>query len=139
MPSPNRSMPRKTKTPSERGRASRRKGKNGELEIAHLFQEHGIPARTGRQYSGDPDAPDVLLPKEIRELLHIEVKRCETYQWKSWFATLEEDRGDYPGVLFFRQSGEPWRVVIDAEFFLKLFVNYIPDRLWRRWVLGEER
>jgi Holliday junction resolvase len=52
---------------------SKRKGKEGEREFAHLCQTFGFQARRGQQYRGGPDSPDVVgLP-----FLHVEVKRRE--------------------------------------------------------------
>ena len=38
---------------------SRRKGKEGELEVARILRDHGYDSRRGVQYSGSPDSPDV--------------------------------------------------------------------------------
>ena len=34
------------------GSRSRNKGKRGELELAHVLQEHGFDARRGQQFAG---------------------------------------------------------------------------------------
>ena len=126
------------KTPSQRAKASQSKGKRGELEIAHLYQEYGIPATTGRQHSGSPDSPDILMPKEIRNLVHNEVKRCETLHIRKWLKQVEDEVDEgVPYVLFFRQKGEPWRVVIDARFFIRLFCGLISSKLLDRWAVEE--
>ena len=52
---------------------SRRKGKEGELELAKKLREYGYGCRRGQQYSGANGDADVIgLPG-----IHIECKRVE--------------------------------------------------------------
>lgn len=108
-----------TKTKQEIGRSSKRKGKNGELEVANLLKKFGYNARRSSQYCGNTgDAPDVRvegLP------LHIEVKRTERFSWKYYTQAVNDSKasGETP-VIFYRRSYAPWMVILSAEDFLQL-------------------
>ena len=108
-----------TKTKQEIGRSSKRKGKNGELEVANLLKKFGYNARRSSQYCGNiGDAPDVRvegLP------LHIEVKRTERFSWKYYTQAVNDSKasGETP-VIFYRRSYAPWMVILSAEDFLQL-------------------
>lgn len=120
----------KSKTSSEQGRASRRKGKTGELEVAKLFAAVGIPARRGQQYAGDIEAPDVVVSQEYRDLIDVEVKRTERLKLTEWMRQQREDTDNSGnGVIFHRRNLEEWNVILPAEFFLKIFKVYADDIL----------
>lgn len=98
---------------------SKHKGKIGELEIVNLLKKFGFNARRSVQYCGRTgDAPDVVvegLP------LHIEVKRTERFSWKYYTQAVNDSKasGKTP-VVFYRQSYQPWMVLLSAEDFLEL-------------------
>ena len=98
------------------GKISRNKGKRGELELAHFLTDHGFESRRGRQYSGDPSAPDVIstLP------LHIECKRTETLSAYKALEQAEADAGGKPVAVFHRRNKKPWITILLADEFLKL-------------------
>lgn len=61
----------KQSDPHKRGRASRTKGKNAELELVHILRDfYGYPVRRGKVFYHESDV--VGLPG-----IHIEVKRRE--------------------------------------------------------------
>ena len=97
------------------GASSRRKGKNGELEIAALLRSHGVPARRGRQFAGGPNSPDVIGLDGV----HVEVKRCELLRlWPALEQARREAReGDLASV-WHRSNGREWVVILSAEDFL---------------------
>ena len=102
---------------------SRQKGKRGELEVAHILQEHGFSARRTAQYCGNTgDAADVTgLPG-----YHLEVKRCETTKIWDWIQQAERDHkeGEIPLVVF-RKSREAWQVCFSLENFLNLLKSTV--------------
>lgn len=108
-----------TKTKQEIGKASRNKGKRGELEVANLLKKYGFDAHRSVQYCGRTgDAPDVVvegLP------LHIEVKRTERFSWKYYAQAVNDSKasGKTP-VVFYRPSYAPWMVILSAKDFLEL-------------------
>ena len=96
---------------------SRRKGKNGELEVAKILREHGYDARRGQQYKGGGDSPDVIgIPG-----FHLEVKRVEQLRLKSAIDQSKRDAadGEVP-VVVHRKSREPWFVTLSFEDFLNI-------------------
>jgi Holliday junction resolvase len=98
------------------GKSSLDKGKRGERELAAYLNERGFESRRGRQYSGDPSAPDVIstLP------LHIECKRTEALSLYPVVEKAQADAGDQPVVVFHRKNNKPWLTIMKAEDFLKL-------------------
>lgn len=94
----------------------KRKGANGERELAHYLTERGFPSRRGRQYSGDPTAPDV-----ISELpLHIEAKRTERLSVYAAMDQAATDSGDKPPLVCHRRNGREWLAVMRLDDLLTL-------------------
>lgn len=114
-------MATKTKSKSNIGRSSKRKGKIGELEVVNLLKAAGYNAHRSVQYCGATgDVPDVVvegLP------LHIEVKRVERLNLKQAYQQAVHDskkNGNNVPVIFHRLSYQPWMVTLSAEDFLEL-------------------
>ena len=104
---------------------SKQKGKRGELEAVHFLNELGFQTRRTAQYCGNTgEAADVT----GIEGLHIEVKRCEAVHFKEWTHQAERDCGGKIPVVMTRQNGEPWRVILRAEDFFKMWREYEIDR-----------
>lgn len=115
-------MATKTKSKSDIGRSSKRKGKIGELEVVNLLKAADFNAHRSVQYCGATgDAPDVVvegLP------LHIEVKRVERLNLKQAYQQAVHDSKangniEIP-VVFHRKSRQPWMVMLSADDFLTL-------------------
>ena len=107
---------------------SKRKGKSGELEVAHILRDFGFTeARRSAQYCGNTgDAADVVgIPG-----FHLEVKRCETVRIWEWIAQAKRDHkdGEIP-IVVFRRSREKWQVCIELDEFLKLLKTEKPTGL----------
>ena len=105
------------------GRASKRKGKTGELECAKLFRDNGYDVHRTVQYNGrsEKGAPDL---RGI-EGLHIEVKRVEKLNIENAIAQTTRDHA--PGTLrtvFHRKNNHEWLVTMPAEDWFKLFHQY---------------
>lgn len=97
---------------------SRTKGKQGELEIAHLLKDHGIEARRGQQFSGSPDSPDVVADMPG---IHIEVKRVESFNLRKAMEQAERDADGKTPVVFQRGNRQRWVTVLYLEDFLRLY------------------
>lgn len=115
-------MATKTKSKTDIGRSSKRKGKIGELEVVNLLKAAGYNTHRSVQYCGATgDAPDVVvegLP------LHIEVKRVERLNLKQAYQQAVHDskangNNEIP-VVFHRRSRQPWMVSLSVEDFLEL-------------------
>jgi Holliday junction resolvase len=95
---------------------SRAKGANGEREFRDFLRSQGFSAdRDGR------------LDWDLRHNvpgIHFEVKRRETLDLYGALAQAERDAlchvPPVEPVVVFRRSHHPWRVIVDAEFFLGL-------------------
>jgi len=92
---------------------SRRKGKEGEIELAHeLERVFGIETRRGQQFSGTADSPDIvhLIPH-----VHIECKRVEALQLMPAVNQAIADAGDNVPVVMHRKNNQPWLVTVRLD------------------------
>lgn len=100
------------------GRASRDKGKRGELEIAHILQEYGYPARRSVQYNGWQGEADVI----GLEGIHIEVKRVERLNIEEAMAQSRRDaKNDEIPVVFHRRNNRGWLATLPLVDFIKIY------------------
>ena len=100
----------------------KRKGKEGELELAHKLKEYGYDAKRSVQYNGKDGQADVLgLPH-----IHIECKRVEKLNIYDAIAQAKRDakNGDFPTV-FHRKNRCNWLVTMELDEFMKLYEGYI--------------
>ena len=98
----------------------RRKGKVGELELCQALAVLGHDAyRTAPMQAGGVGWGDIAVPS--MPSLHFEVKRQERLMIPQWVRQAEADAsmGRIP-VVAFRQSREPWRVVLRLDHFVEL-------------------
>lgn len=101
------------------GRRSQRKGRAGELELAHILQEHGYGVEAGRSQSYG----------EVSDLsglsgVHIECKRVERLNISQAMEQAERDAERFQdGVpaVFHRRNREPWLVTQRLDDWLALF------------------
>ena len=107
------------------GRASQRKGRNGEIELANLLNEYGIPARPGNPMSYGK-TPDIVGIHQI----HAEVKRTEKTHLNAWIAQATEDAekfGDGAPTIFHRMSRQPWLVTMKLKDWVRLYKKGLDD------------
>ncbi len=116
-----------TKTKKEIGKASRNKGKRGELEIANLLKAAGFEKaqRTAQCKGKTGQAGDV----EGLPGIHIEVKRVERLNLKAAYQqaihdSKENSNNEIP-TIFHRQSHQPWMVTLSLSDFLKVYKGEI--------------
>lgn len=104
---------------------SKRKGKDGELEIARYFRAQGYDAHRGQQYHGGADSPDVVgVP-----FLHIEVKRTEKTALYDWIAQAKRDAGaDRVPVVVHRKNDCEWLAIMPLDEFMKIYKAYEAER-----------
>ena len=103
------------------GKASREKGKRGELEVAHIMQSYGYDAKRGQQYCGmQGDADVVGVPG-----LHLEIKRVKTLRLDDAMEQSIRDarEGEIP-VVIHRKDKQPWRVTLSLEDFMKFYTAW---------------
>ena len=99
------------------GRKSKRKGANGERELAKILTDAGYPSRRGCQHNGKDIADVVGLPN-----IRIEVKRQERL---SIYPAVEQAINDsepleLPAV-FHRQNNKDWLVTMPLNDWLLLY------------------
>ena len=107
---------------------SRQKGKRGELELAHLLQEYGIPARRGQQYAGANGDADVVGLQGY----HIECKRVEKLNlYKAMKQSETDAKPSETPIVCHRTDRQEWLVTLRLPDFLRLCgysVNKQQDR-----------
>ena len=99
----------------------KRKGKTGELELAHKLKEYGYAAARSVQYNGKDGQADVLgLPH-----IHIECKRVEKLNIYDAIDQAKRDAkdGDKPTV-FHRKNRCNWLVTMELDEFMELYKGY---------------
>mgnify|MGYP002563868983 CR=1 FL=1 len=97
---------------------SKRKGADGERELASKLREYGYNARRGQQYCGaNGDADVVGLPG-----IHIECKRVEKLNIYDAISQAKADskEGELPSV-FHRKNNCEWLVTMPLEEWIKLY------------------
>lgn len=102
----------------------KRKGKNGELELARKFREYGYNTRRSVQYNGKEEEgqADLLgLPG-----IHIECKRTEKL---SLYDAVDQAKRDNEGknkipVVFHRKNYCEWLAIMPLDEFMKLYREF---------------
>ena len=97
---------------------SRRKGAEGERELAGKLREYGYDSRRGQQYCGaNGDADVVGLPG-----VHIECKRVEKINLYDAMAQSVHDakEGEVPAV-FHRKNRCEWLVTLRFDDFMRMY------------------
>ena len=101
------------------GKASQRKGADGERELAAVLREYGDEIKRGGSMSFG-EVPDLVgLPG-----VHIEVKRCEQVRLSEWMQQAERDSQHFKDGLpavFHRRSREVWRVTMNLADFMRIY------------------
>lgn len=96
---------------------SRASGKRGELMVAELLREHGIPARRGQQFSGGGNSPDVV--HGLDPVLHIEVKWQNRLLLDDWYDQAVVDGSYRVPVVIHRKKAKgvklPWLATLSLR------------------------
>ena len=100
----------------------KRKGKEGELELAKQLREYGFDCRRSQQFCGKGgESADVIgLPH-----IHIECKRCESLNIDNALNQAINDckSGSIPAV-FHRKNKTKWKVTLGLDDFMKIYGEY---------------
>jgi Holliday junction resolvase len=100
------------------GMMSKRKGAEGERELARFLTDRGFPARRGQQYSGSPDSPDVVCPSLP---FHFEAKRTEKLRLRESMQQAIDDAGpDSVPVVAHKANRKEWLAVMRLSDLLAL-------------------
>ena len=96
---------------------SRRKGAEGERELAKILKEYGYDTRRGQQYCGSNGDADVVGVPGI----HIECKRVERLDI---YAAMDQSKSDARfeeiPVVMHRKNGKKWLVTMELPEFMML-------------------
>lgn len=97
---------------------SRRKGKSGELELVHKFNEYGFNCRRGQQYCGANGDPDVIgLPG-----IHVECKRVEKLNlYNAMLQAKGDAREEELPAVFHRRNNCGWLVTMELDDWMKIY------------------
>lgn len=106
------------------GKASREKGKRGEREAASFLRGNwGLDAKRGRQYQGGDESPDV---KHSMDGVLVEVKRTERLELYPSVEQAQDDAGlEERGIVLHRRNGKPWLLIMHAQDFPLVVVDYL--------------
>lgn len=103
---------KKKQTPRRRIN-SRDKGCRGEREAAQeIARIFGVPARRGRQYSGDPEAPDI---RTAIQGIHFEVKRCEKLRVYAAVEQAIRDAGSNLPIVLHKANRRDWLAILRLD------------------------
>lgn len=106
---------------------SKRKGKQGELELVRKLKEYGYDVRRSVQYNGkeeDGQADLVGMPG-----IHIECKRTEALKL---YDAINQAKRDSEGkdelpVVFHRRNNCEWLTILPLDCFVELYREYASD------------
>ena len=98
----------------------KRKGKDGENELARVLRLYGYDTRRGQQFHGGPDSPDVLgLPG-----IHIECKRVEKLNLYDAIAQSKADAGEDIPVVMHRKNRSKWLVTMELKDWIEIYKEW---------------
>lgn len=109
---------------------SRTSGKRGELMVAELLRQNGIPARRGQQFSGGSNSPDIV--HALGKVIHIEVKWQNRLLLDDWYDQAMADGGYRIPVIIHRRKGRgskapPWSATTSLRDLAMLMGNRQPE------------
>lgn len=99
---------------------SKRKGNEGERELARKLKEYGYGCRRGQQFCGADGSADVIgLPG-----IHIECKRVERLNlYEAMTQAAHDAREKETPAVFHRRNRCEWLVTLKLDDFMKLYGN----------------
>jgi Holliday junction resolvase len=103
---------------------SRAKGCVGEREWRDELRKHGYQARRGQQFSGHPDAPDVVSELDF----HFEVKRVQNLNVAKAVDQAMKDSGGKQVAVAHRKNNQPWLVTMLADAWFELIKRVHPPK-----------
>lgn len=97
---------------------SKRKGSDGERELANILKKYGYESRRGQQYCGSNGDADVIgLPG-----IHIECKRVERLNIYDAIKQAKSDmKEDELPAVFHRKNRKEWLVTLPLDAFMEIY------------------
>lgn len=117
---------------------SKRKGKDGELELAKKLREYGYDVRRSVQYNGkaeDGQADLLGLPG-----IHVECKRTEALRLYDAVDQAKRDSADTDElpVVFHRKNNCEWLAIMPLDAFMKIYQEYESSIALKEGVSNEQ-
>jgi Holliday junction resolvase len=100
------------------GRASRRKGAEGELEVVKLAKAHGFTAARTRSGGGQALSDIAGIPG-----FAVESKRTEVESVRKWFEQAADNCGNDIPVVAHRKNKTPWLATLELDELLALIAR----------------
>lgn len=107
----------------DQGRASRNKGKRGELELVHYLRDRGFEVRRGKVFYGESDLVGL-------DGIHVEAKRTEKLNiHKAMEQSVAEaqKKGDGIPVVMFRRNRGRWMVCSFLDDWLEMYGVWVNE------------
>lgn len=102
---------------------SKRKGANGERELARKLNEHGFGTRRSVQYNGKAEEGQADLVG--LDGIHIESKRVERLNIYDAMAQAKHDaKADELPTVFHRKNNAKWLVTMELDDWMRLYKEY---------------
>jgi Holliday junction resolvase len=100
---------------------SRRKGAEGERELAKVLRQYGYESRRGQQYSGaNGDADVVGLPG-----IHIECNRVEKLNlYDAMSQAISDAKADEIPAVFHRKNRCEWLITMKLKDFMEIYPEW---------------
>lgn len=113
---------------------SKRKGAEGERELASKLKEYGYTCRRGQQYNG-LDGEDVV----GLDYIHIECKRVQALNIDEAMEQAKRDtkENQLPAV-FHRKNNKKWKVTMELDDWIKLYDEYFSGRKIEEYANGKD-
>lgn len=99
---------------------SRAKGCRGEREWRDFLRSKGLTARRGQQFSGCPEAPDVICEDLCHKAFHAEVKKEQQFKGYQWLDQAKSESGGKVPYVAWRRDHKDWMILLSAEDFIQL-------------------
>lgn len=101
---------------------SKKKGAQGERELAKILSEYGYECRRTQQFCGNTGQADDVVGLDY---IHIECKRVEKLNIYEAMKQANEDTKDnnFPTV-FHRKNNKKWLVTMELDTWIKLYNEY---------------
>ncbi len=102
---------------------SRRKGADGERELAEVLRNHGYTeAKRGQQFCGINGNADVI---DALPHIHIECKRVENLNLGKAMAQAKRDaKGSKFPAVFHRKNRAKWLVTMELDSFMEIYKGF---------------
>lgn len=101
---------------------SKKKGKNGELEICNILKDYGYKVRRSVQYNGKAEQGQADIVG--LDYIHCEIKRVERLNLEDAMLQAKRDSKDKKPAVFHRKNNQKWLVTMELDDWIQLYNEY---------------